>query len=133
MQELEGHESGGKGDPGVLRRADVGHATRGIFVTASSYTRDALEFAAGKPIAMIDREALHELVQKAMNDPNDDLLNVRLWAPIFVNGAEVKTPQCQFCRKQMVLRTSSHGRFWGCANFPTCRGKRQARAHLVGS
>src|SRR5690606_33088552 len=77
------------------------HATCGMLVTSSNYTRDALEFAAGKPVAMIDRDALEELIVMAKHDPNDDLLNVRLWAPFFVNGAEVKTPSCQFCRKEM--------------------------------
>jgi len=39
------------------------------------------------------------------------------------------TPGCPVCGAQMVLRTSKKGinagkQFWGCHNFPTCRGTR---------
>lgn len=33
------------------------------------------------------------------------------------------TPACPKCGKPMILRTASSGqRFWGCSNFPKCRG-----------
>jgi topoisomerase-like DNA binding C4 zinc finger protein/restriction-modification enzyme MmeI-like protein len=40
-----------------------------------------------------------------------------------------QTPECPLCHSTMVLRTPRHGNnagqtFWGCSNFPPCRGKR---------
>jgi hypothetical protein len=37
------------------------------------------------------------------------------------------TPQCPKCESQMILRTAKSGanqgeKFWGCSNFPQCRG-----------
>lgn len=42
--------------------------------------------------------------------------------------AEVVTPKCPHCRKPMVIKTARTGRnageFWGCADYPQCRGIR---------
>lgn len=32
------------------------------------------------------------------------------------------TPTCPKCGNPMILRKSIHGEFWGCLNFPKCRG-----------
>ena len=52
-------------------------------MTAGTYTRDAREFAQGKPMYLIDGGQLKLLVKQAQNDPGSDLLNVPLWAPGF--------------------------------------------------
>lgn len=33
---------------------------------------------------------------------------------------------CPDCDGPMVPRTSAHGKFWGCAKFPKCRGTRNS-------
>jgi ssDNA-binding Zn-finger/Zn-ribbon topoisomerase 1 len=33
---------------------------------------------------------------------------------------------CPTCEGPMVPRTSTHGKFWGCAAFPKCRGTRDS-------
>lgn len=109
----------------VAERAD-----RGIFVTTGSYTRDALDFATGKPIEMIAGAQLEKLLQEASLGSDDDLLNVRLWAPLFLNAASVTIPVCPFCKITMVKRSSKNGSFWGCSSYPRCRGKRQLRQHM---
>lgn len=106
-------------------------ATRGIFVTAGQYTRDAREFADGKPIEMIDGDGLSVLAAEAQNDPDDDLLNISLWAPFFAQAAIITDPLCPFCRARMVRRNGSRGEFWGCSTFPRCRGKREVRRYLT--
>jgi restriction endonuclease Mrr len=55
-------------------------ADRGIFVTTGQFTRDAKEFAEDKPMELLDGMAFQSLMRGASSDPNDDLLNVRLWA-----------------------------------------------------
>ncbi|MDF2643867.1 MAG: topoisomerase [Pseudomonas sp.] len=41
---------------------------------------------------------------------------------------DVITPKCPHCRKPMVIKTARTGRnagdFWGCADYPKCRGIR---------
>lgn len=105
-------------------------ATNGFFVTSGSFTRDAEEFASGKPLRLIDRKALEGLVIAAQADPSDDLINVSLWAPVFFGAVTLTNPNCPFCKGPMVMRTGSHGKFWGCPSYPRCRGKREVRKHL---
>lgn len=31
---------------------------------------------------------------------------------------------CPDCGGPMVPRSSAHGKFWGCSNYPNCRGTR---------
>lgn len=33
---------------------------------------------------------------------------------------------CPECNGPMIPRTSSHGKFWGCKDYPRCRGTRNA-------
>ena len=37
------------------------------------------------------------------------------------------TPKCPRCSKHMVERSSKHGKFYGCSNYPTCRGTMDAK------
>ena len=34
-------------------------------------------------------------------------------------------PTCARCKSPMVRRTSEYGPFWGCSQFPRCRGIRK--------
>lgn len=102
---------------------------RGFFVTTGRFTRDAMEFAEGKPIEMIDGAEFARLLSAAAAGPDDELLNVRLWAGTFLAASRVKRPDCPFCKTSMVKRESRTGVFWGCSAFPRCRGKREMRKH----
>jgi hypothetical protein len=31
-------------------------------------------------------------------------------------------PNCPSCEKRMVLREGRYGKFWGCQDFPRCKG-----------
>jgi len=39
--------------------------------------------------------------------------------------AEPEAPQCPKCEADMRRRTSNRGSFWGCSNYPQCKGVRQ--------
>jgi restriction system protein len=95
-------------------------ADRGILVATSGFTRDALEFALGKPLQLVDGEALVKLTRPTTG-------------PIPAESSEVRTqpPSCPACGKPMVLRTARRGtsagsQFWGCPAYPGCRGTRAA-------
>jgi hypothetical protein len=102
-------------------------ACRGIIVTKSTFSRDARDFAAGKPLELIDG-AIWEGIITASQRPGENLRNSRDWIDSFVRSATWTEPACPACKGSMKLRSSKAGsRFWGCVHFPRCRGKRDAR------
>jgi restriction system protein len=89
-------------------------------VATTSFTPDAVAFAKGKPIELVDSEALLRLVR-----------DVQTSRRVTVNSDEPDhvTPTCPSCSTPMVLRearrgTSAGQKFWGCVNYPKCRGTR---------
>lgn len=40
------------------------------------------------------------------------------------------SPRCPYCGGTMVLRSGVHGKFYGCLNFPKCRGTRNYEAEI---
>lgn len=95
------------------------NADRGILVTCGRFTKEALAFQSGKPLTLIDGQALVQLV-----------LNVQKDKPSSRWGAAPSETTCPICGSDMVLRTARRGAnagkdFLGCASFPKCRGTRQ--------
>lgn len=91
-------------------------ATGCIFVSAGSYTRDANEFARGKPIRLVDGIELYEMV-KSINR-ND----------FRIRESQSVSTKCPICGSDMVLRTAKKSnagqKFMGCSRYPKCRGTR---------
>lgn len=109
------------------------HADAAIFITSHSYTADALRFAEGKPITLIDQRGFVDLVRQFQRDLQNHygvtLTTQKQPLPADSNP----TPQCPLCRSSMKLRTATKGanagaQFWGCSRFPDCRGTRNYAA-----
>jgi restriction system protein len=99
-----------------------------IIVTSGHFTRDAIRFAEGKPIRLVDGLALLALVQSVQIRHNDFSPNAETMTD------SPSTPVCPNCGKSMVLRTAKRGsnagnQFWGCSGFPVCKVTREFRAH----
>jgi len=97
------------------------NADEAIIVTSGKFTRDAQDFAAGKPIRLIDGPQLLALVQSVQTQPAITA------APSDLAGADTACPSCG---QPMVLRTSKRGanagnQFWGCSTYPACKGTRK--------
>lgn len=95
-------------------------ADRGILVATSGFTRDAIAFAEGKPLELIDGAALTKLARRSTSP-----------AATQSSAAPTRPPSCPTCGKRMVMRTAGRGQkagsqFWGCWSFPNCRGTRAA-------
>jgi restriction system protein len=93
-------------------------ASAAKIVATTSFTSDAVAFAKGKPIELIDSKALLRLV-----------CDVQTTSRITISPDEPDhlTPTCPTCSTPMVLREARRGphageKFWGCANYPKCRG-----------
>lgn len=86
----------------------------GVFLTTSSFTTDAVEFAKGHKIALGTGEQLLGKLKTLPNESRRRLLQVA------VEG-DWTTPSCPSCGTKMVLREGGGKRFWGCRAFPRCR------------
>lgn len=87
---------------------------RGVFITTSSYTKDALSFGEANRIQLIDGPAFIRKIQQLPKDAQDELLK-------FAFEGDYKTPTCASCGIKMVKREGNRGAFWGCLNYPKCR------------
>ena len=106
-------------------------AARGIFVASGTFSKDATEFAEGKPIELIGQIQLKQLVAE-VSQPGENIYNVRAWKKQFQLLANLSTPNCPRCDKTMVSQTARRNgnRFWGCPSYPACNGQRKLRAEL---
>jgi restriction system protein len=99
-------------------------AVGGFMVTSGSFTDEAIRFAAGISIELIDGAELASAISR----------QGRLQSGVVAAGVDDElaprvAPRCPKCQAEMVLRTARTGQnagsqFWGCARFPGCRGSR---------
>jgi restriction system protein len=108
-------------------------ADRSVVITSGHFTREAVTFAQGKPIELIDGPELLALVRDVQlrEKPAADATQpppATTKAPAPVAPATVSSPiPCPQCGAPMVLRTARRGAnagstFWGCCKYPSCRG-----------
>lgn len=98
------------------------HADEAIIVTTGTFTREARNFAANKPIQLVDGSQLLSLVQSVQG---------RISAVPTAAPSVATTPACPQCGKPMVIRIARRGanagsQFWGCPTYPACKGTRTA-------
>jgi restriction system protein len=116
-------------------------ADEAIIVTSGKFTRDAQEFAAGKPIRLIDGPQLLALVQSVQGSKRGTMTSGVATVPPNDSSPSLRSgegrdeveptnpPVCPLCAKPMVLRTARRGsnagnQFWGCSAYPACKGTR---------
>mgnify|MGYP003622937415 CR=1 FL=1 len=88
-------------------------AREAMFVTAGLFSPEAIRFAEGKPLRLIDGHEVWRMVQAAGLKSADQT-------------SEGPGVACPKCAKPMELRGSP--KIWGCTNYPACKGWRRARA-----
>lgn len=94
------------------------HRVDGIkIVSLGDYTDDAAAFAEGKPIELINGTALLDLIKQvqAASPEGGTVVN-----------EPTLSPSCPRCQGPMVERQNraTQSRFWGCSDYPKCRGTR---------
>jgi restriction system protein len=94
------------------------HAAGGYVVTSGRFTKDAVAFAAGRNIELIDGKTLPELLRETKNS-----VAAATIAP--TNATNTSTPACPRCNEPMISRVAKRGanlgsEFWGCRRYPKC-------------
>ena len=109
-----------------------------VFVVCSgTFTADAVRFAEGKPINLVDGDQLMEMVARVRQDESNVMhassahqepldANARGQEPDGRESIHPGAPSCPRCGGNLVVRTARNGknagrRFWGCETFPQCR------------
>ena len=98
----------------------------GIVITSGEFTSDALEFALGKTILLINGIDLSQMIEVLMqsNFEEEELDTKNASEELKMPELE---PLCPICSQKMIKRTARKGKnagniFWGCSQFPNCRG-----------
>ena len=94
-------------------------AVGGFVVASGEFTDEAKRFAEGRSIELLPTDSLLRLVQQTTAE-----------LPA-ASAAPTGEPACPKCSSQMVMRTARKGEnagasFWGCSQYPACRGTRDA-------
>lgn len=96
-------------------------ATGGFVVTSGVFTDEARAFAMGRNIELMDGKALHALI-RGVSVPAKA-------AAASPAATPAGSPACPVCQSAMVKRTAKRGansgnEFWGCSQYPGCKGIR---------
>ncbi|MDP1615154.1 MAG: restriction endonuclease [Methylococcales bacterium] len=111
---------------GIMAAEKVRH---GIYITTSSFTKDAQEFGINKRLLLINGdEFINNIIEL------DDESKARLDKIARVSGHNI--PTCPSCNVKMVKKVSQKGpnkgnAFWGCSNYPQCKNTLQVRKEVT--
>ena len=94
------------------------HATGGIVITSGIFTQEAKNFAADKPIDLVEGNQLFALIGTVRRGSPAK--------PVEIHEPAVTSRPCPQCDGTLVLREAKRGKnigqkFWGCSNYPKCR------------
>lgn len=114
-------------------------AAGGFVVTSGRFTDEAIKFAEGRNVRLIDGAKLRGLIQRPRAaSPSANGSATARPGPFAEKPSPAPSPpkvdaapSCPVCAKSMILRTAKRGAnagsaFWGCTSYPSCRGTRNA-------
>ena len=108
-------------------------AAGGFVVTSGSFTEEAMAFAGGRNVRLVDGPKLFGLIQQARaargSQGRTSPVQRRLVTPYAPNHAAQLGMVCSVCSSTMTRRVAKHGRnvgnaLWGCTDWPSCNGTR---------
>lgn len=105
-------------------------ATGGFVVTSGRFTDDALSFASGRNVTLVNGPQLVSMIRQAKKHAGRPSAR-----PASADAAQtsrtsaLQAATCPSCSKPMVMRTAKRGvnvgsKFWGCTGYPDCRRTR---------
>lgn len=104
-------------------------ATGGFVVTSGRFTDEAISFASGRNVTLVDGPKLHGLLRQAQASAERSPAQKPAVSPAHSPAPSAQALACPLCSKPMIRRTAKRGanvgdEFWGCTGYPTCRGTR---------
>ena len=92
-------------------------AAGGFVVTSGTFTQQARDFAKNTTIGLVDGRALDRMLAQGERKECQG------------RNVAVDEPACPVCNAAMVKRQARRGKnkgmfFWGCRDYPSCRGTR---------
>lgn len=104
-------------------------ATGGFVVTSGRFTDEAISFASGRNVTLVDGPKLHGLLRQAQAGAERSPAQEPAVPVAHSPAPSALALACPLCAKPMVRRTAKRGatagnEFWGCTGYPTCRGTR---------
>ena len=104
-------------------------ATGGFVVTSGRFTEDAIRFASGRNVTLVDGPKLHGLLRQAKAGADRSPARPAAAPAVQPSAAPMQVSSCPLCSKPMARRTAKRGanaggEFWGCTGYPACRGTR---------
>lgn len=126
-------------------------AVGGFVITSGRFTKPATEFAAGRNVQLVDGILLNRWITEASQSVASTEPQARVVvdvpqpivvpepvatpkvnvapAPVPEKHIEPQAPACPHCKKVMVMKVArtgpnAGGNFWGCGDYPKCRGIR---------
>jgi restriction system protein len=86
------------------------NADRGMVITNSYFTPNAINLARANDITLWDRKAL---IKQLIKEEDYELLDD-------VPASDENTSYCPLCGKKLIYRSGRYGYFLGCSGFPKC-------------
>ena len=104
-------------------------ATGGFVVTSGRFTDEAISFASGRNVTLVDGPKLHGLLRQAKAWADRSPARPVASPPAQPSAAPTQATSCPQCSKPMARRTAKRGanaggEFWGCTGYPACPGTR---------
>jgi restriction system protein len=101
-------------------------AASGIVVTSGRFTAEAVEFASGRNIKLVEGDELRRMIREAKGAHGATKVRTAESTPI--GASATGCPQCGSAMiKRVAKRGASAGQsFYGCSRYPACRGTRPA-------
>jgi restriction system protein len=105
-------------------------ATGGFVVTSGRFTDEAVSFASGRNVTLVDGPKLRGLIQQARASASGAApARPAAQSSAQETAAPAQSPTCPACSKPMVRRSAKRGanaggELWGCTGYPACRGTR---------
>lgn len=105
-------------------------ATGGFVVTSGRFTEEAVKFASGRNVMLVDGPKLQSLLRRAKGAEGERPIRpTGTTSAVPADLADGSSSICPSCAKPMVRRTANRGtnagrEFWGCTGYPNCRATR---------
>lgn len=105
-------------------------AAGGYVITSGRFTEEAIAFAEGRNLRLLDGVQLKRLIDAPSSKATGPVKADAATPPVGdASRFAVAAPACPVCRRPMLRREARRGAhagkaFWGCAGYPACRGTR---------